>query len=86
MELAQFKEEIKYLKINKAPLAQLVQKLEEKGLTELSGNEAFAILDQILEEVSFTPEDLEEHIRQFSITLPLDPAKFFPAKEPEAPA
>ncbi|MGC1243205.1 MAG: hypothetical protein WA874_16560 [Chryseosolibacter sp.] len=84
VELGQFKEEIKYLKINKAPLAQLVQKLEEKKLTQLSGNEAFAILDQILEEVSFTPEDLEEHIRQFSITLPLDPGKFFPAKEREA--
>jgi hypothetical protein len=84
IELEQFKEEIKYLKINKAPLTRLVQKLEEKGLKELSGNEAFAILDQILEEVSFTPEDLDEHIRQFSQTLPLDPSSFFPPK-PEPP-
>jgi hypothetical protein len=81
IELTEFKEEIKYLKINKAPLARLVQKLEEKGLTELSGNEAFAILDQILEEVNFTPEDLDEHVRQFSLTLPLDPSSFFPVKE-----
>lgn len=85
IELSQFKEEIKYLKINKAPLARLVQKLEERGLTELSGNEAFATLDQILEEVNFTPEDLEEHIRQFSLTLPLDPSSFFPVKEPDLP-
>ena len=84
IELAQFREEIKYLKINKAPLTKLVQKLEEKGLEELSGNEAFAILDQILEEVSFTPEDLDEHIRQFSETLPLDPASFFPPRPSEA--
>ncbi len=83
IELPQFKEEIKYLRINKAPLAKLIQKLEERGLTELSGNEAFAILDQILEEVSFTPEDLDAHIRQFSETLPLDPASFFPAKAAE---
>lgn len=82
IELKEFKEEIKYLKINKAPLSRLVQKLEEKGLTELSGNEAFAILDQILEEVSFTPEDLDPHIRQFSLTLPLDPASFFPKAAP----
>lgn len=81
LELIQFKEEIKYLKINKAPLTRLVQKLDEKGFKELSGNEAFAILDQILEEVNFAPEDLEEHIRQFSAILPLDPAKFYPAKE-----
>lgn len=85
VELPQFKEEIKYLKINKAPLARLVQKLEERGVTELSGNEAFAILDQILEEVNFTPEDLEEHIRQFSQTLPLDPSTFFTAVPEEKP-
>lgn len=86
LSLAQFKEEIKYLKINKAPLARLVQKLEEKGSKELSGNEAFAVLDQILEEVSFTPEDLDEHIGQFSAVLPLDPAAFYAAKTTEAAA
>lgn len=86
VELPQFKDEIRYLKINKAPLARLVEKLEEKGLKELSGNEAFAILDQILEEVGFTPEDLDGHIRQFSLTLPLDPASFFPVKEGTPPA
>lgn len=85
VELAQFKEDIKYLRINKAPLTQLVRKLEEKGLKELPGNEAFAVLDQILEEVNFTPEDLEEHIRQFSVTLPLDPSTFFPVKEQAPP-
>ena len=81
IDLPQFKEEIKYLKVNKAPLARLVERLEEKGISEVSGNEAFAVLDQILEEVSFTPEDLEEHIRQFSMVLPLDPSSFFPIKE-----
>ena len=85
IEIARFKEDIKYLKINKAPLVRLVEKLEAKGVNEVSGNEAFAILDQILEEVSFTPEDLDEHIRQFSHTLPLDPSVFFPVKEQEAP-
>ena len=86
VQLSEFKEEIKYLKVNKAPLVRLLQKLEEKGVTEISGNEAFAILDEILEEVSFTPEDLDEHIRQFSLTLPLDPSSFFPAKEASEPA
>lgn len=86
VQLQQFKEEIRYLKINSAPLARLVQKLEERNMTEISGNEAFAILDQILEEVGFTPEDVDEHIRQFSKTLPLDPSAFFVTKgEGEAP-
>lgn len=86
IELSAFREEIKYLRINKAPLVRLVDKLEEKGVSEVSGNEAFAILDQILEEVSFTPEDLDEHIRQFSHTLPLDPSSFFPVKQEDVAA
>lgn len=85
VDVAQFREDIKYLKINKAPLNLLVEKLEEKHVKEISGNEAFAILDQILEEVSFTPEELDPHIRQFSMTLPLDPASFFPPKKTETP-
>jgi hypothetical protein len=81
LEVAPFREEIKYLKINKAPLERMLQKLEEKGMRELPGNEAFAVLDQILEEVNFTPEDLDGYIAQFSDVLPLDPSKFFIQKE-----
>ena len=66
LEVAPFKEEIRYLKVNKAPLERMLQKLEEKGVQEISGNEAFSILDQILEEVSFNPEDVEEYLEKFS--------------------
>jgi hypothetical protein len=85
LEVEPFREEIKYLKVNKAPLDRMLQKLEEKGVKELSGNEAFAILDQILEEVNFTPEDVEDYIEKFSAVVPLDPARFFVTKyvEPE---
>jgi hypothetical protein len=77
MEVATFREEIKYLRINKAPLEKLLQRLEEKGIQEISGNEAFGILDQILEEVSFTPEDLEDYISRFDAVAKLDPEKFY---------
>ncbi len=77
LEVAPFREEIKYLKINKAPLDRLLQKLEEKGVQEISGNEAFAILDLILEEVNFNPEDVEEYLEKFSSIVPLDASKFF---------
>src|SRR4051812_17356120 len=65
-----FREEIKYLKVNKAPLEKLLQRLDEKEIREISGNEAFAILDQILEEVNFTPEDVEEYLEKFSAVVP----------------
>ena len=84
LEVESFREEIKYLKVNKAPLDRMLQKMEEKGAKELSGNEAFAILDQILEEVNFTPEDVEDYIEKFSAVVPLDPARFFVSKEPVA--
>jgi hypothetical protein len=83
LEVDPFREEIKYLKVNKAPLDRMLQKLEEKGVKEISGNEAFGVLDQILEEVNFTPEDVEDYIEKFSRVVPLDPARFFVTKTPE---
>jgi hypothetical protein len=80
LDVPGFREEIKYLKINKAPLERMLQKLEEKKLKEVSGNEAFAILDQILEEVSFTPDDVDGYIEKFSIIEKLEPEKFYVKK------
>ena len=82
LEVVPFREEIKYLKINKEPLERMLQKLEEKNVTEISGNEAFGILDQILEEVNFTPEDVEGYIEKFSAVAPIDPSTFFVTKAP----
>jgi hypothetical protein len=86
LDVAPFKEEIRYLKVNKAPLEKMLQKLEDKGVKDISGNEAFSILDQILEEVSFTPEDVEEYLEKFSAIIPLDANKFFVEKREEVPA
>lgn len=78
-----FREEIKYLKINKAPLDRLLQKLVEKEVQEISGNEGFAILDQILEEVNFNPEDVDSYLEKFSAVVPLDVSKFYTHKNSE---
>jgi hypothetical protein len=78
-----FKEEIKYLKINKAPLDRLLLKLQADGVTEIPGNEGFAILDQILEEVNFNPEDVDGYLEKFSAVVPLDVSKFYVQKKEE---
>ena len=83
LEVTAFKEEIKYLKVNKAPLERLLQKLLERDVQEISGNEAFAILDQILEEVNFNPEDVDAYLEKFSAVVPLDANKFYVQKNPE---
>lgn len=85
LDVAAFREEIKYLKINKRPLEGMLQKLEEKKLKEVSGNEAFAILDQILEEVSFTPDDVDGYVEKFSGVEKFDPEKFYVKKAQPVP-
>lgn len=71
IRVGELKNEIKYIKVNQRPLEKLLQRLEEKGLETLSGNEAFALLDQILEEVNFTPEDVDPYIKELSKIHPL---------------
>jgi hypothetical protein len=83
LDVAAFREELKYIKVNRAPLERMLQKLEEKNVRELPGNEAFAILDEILEEVNFTPEDVEEYIRKFSEVVPLNPERFYIPRQPD---
>lgn len=77
LKVVELKNEIKYLKINGQPLEQLVKHLEEKKLDIISGNEAFAMLDHILEEVNFTPEDVEAYLSKFSQILPISVEMFY---------
>jgi len=77
---ADLKDDIKYIKINRGPLEKLAARLEEKGLESISGNEAFAILDRILEEVNFSPEEIEPHIQLFNQAVPLRVEDFYEVK------
>jgi len=78
IKVAELKNEIKYLKINSAPLERLLQKLEEeKKVDIISGKETFALLDGILEEVSFSPEDPEIYLSEFSKTLKVSLSNFY---------
>jgi len=74
------KGEVKYIRINRAPLEKLVTRLEEKKLESISGNEAFAMLDQILEEVNFTPEEIDPHLQAFNQVVPLKVENFYEGK------
>jgi hypothetical protein len=72
--------EVKYIKINKAPLERLVKILAERKLDLVTGNEAFGMLDYILEEVNFAPEDVDGHLSQFSLLLPVRIEKLYEQK------
>lgn len=88
LKVGDLKNEVKYIKINRTPLEALLQGLEEKKLSTIAGNEAFAQLDHILEEVSFTPEDVDGYVSQFSRVLPLTLEKLYERKgnTPRTPA
>jgi len=72
-----FKEELKYLKLNKAPLLRLSQILQERKIQTISGNEAFSILDKILEDLNFTPEDIEPLLQKLSMAEPVKLEDFY---------
>ncbi len=74
------KDAVKYIKINKAPLEKLVSHLETRNLQTIAGKEAFALLDHILEEVNFTPEDFEPYLSAFSKLVPVSIDKFYEVK------
>lgn len=81
IRLSELKDDIRYIKINKPPLDRLVQKIEERKLESIQGNEAFAMLDQILEEVNFHPEDVDLYLAELSKTVPLELEKLYERKE-----
>jgi hypothetical protein len=60
------KNKVKYIKVNQAPLEKLLAHLQEKKIDYPYGERSLcALLDHILEEVNFTPEDFESYIVSF---------------------
>lgn len=86
IHVSDLKNEVKYVKINRAPLEKLVERLEKDQRPIVTGNEAFAILDQILEEVNFTPEEIELHLNSFNQVLPVKIDDFYELKETKTEA
>lgn len=96
LNVADLKAEIKYLKVNSAPLERLLQKLtDDKKVDIISGKETFALLDTILEEVNFSPDDPETYLAEFSKSVKVSLSRFYetiapivqqPTKKVVAPA
>jgi hypothetical protein len=82
---AEFADHLKYVRINNAPLQRLLEKLRERQVTSISGNEAFALLDSILEEVNFTPEDIDEYLASFSKVVPVSIEYFYEKRQEPQP-
>jgi hypothetical protein len=85
VRLTDLRSDIRYLKINRPPLERLAQRMEEKKLDIVAGKEAFGMLDQILEEVNFTPEDIEGYVAEFSKVVPLKVDNLYEKKAPPPP-
>lgn len=85
VRLSDLRSDIRYLKINRPPLENLVKRMEERKLESLGGREAFGLLDQILEEVHFTPEDIDPFVAEFSKVLPLRIEQLYEKKAAPVP-
>jgi hypothetical protein len=83
INVSDLKAEIKYLKVNSAPLEKLLEKLtEDKKVDIISGKETFALLDTILEEVNFSPDDPEVYLAEFSKTIKVSLSRFYETVAP----
>ena len=73
VSVTELKNLVRYLKINKAPLEKLVLRTSAgpSVTTSLTGREAFGLLDAVLEEEGFSPDDPETHLKIFSQVIPV---------------
>ena len=71
LKVDDLRNEVKYIRINRTPMERLMSQFEGNKQTTIAGNEAFAALDHILEEVAFTPEDVDDHLSRFSSVVPV---------------
>jgi len=85
LRVEDLRNDLKYIKINRPPLERLLQRMEEKKLDLISGKEAFGLLDQILEEVNFTPEEIDNYLEKFSEITPLKLETLYERKPAAAP-
>ena len=66
VKLVNMKTLLKYVKINKAILEAFIIKLENAHLGEVKANDALAYLNEVFENISQSPEDIEGYIEVFS--------------------
>ncbi len=86
VRIEDLRSQVRFLRINRLPLERLLETLDNKKLVTVPGNEAFAMLDHILEEVNFTPEDVEPYLQQLSRVVPVRLEAFYEGiGEPAAP-
>lgn len=85
LKIAELRNDVRYIRVNRTPLEKLLHELEERKLETLGGNEAFALLDHILEEVNFTPEDVDAFVTKFSSVVPLHLEKMYEQKSSVPP-
>ncbi|MCU0418937.1 MAG: hypothetical protein MUC38_04705 [Cyclobacteriaceae bacterium] len=77
IQLAEIRQEVKYLRINRGPLDRLAERLAASGRQAVSPTEAFALLDRILEEVNFAPEEVGGYLGRFGTMLPVQADRFY---------
>ena len=66
VKLVNIKALLKYVKINAAILEAFIKKLENEQLSEVKGSDALVYLNEVFENISQSPEDIEGYIEVFS--------------------
>ena len=83
IRMSDLRTQVRYLRINKLPMEKFMEAAEHRQLSEISGKESFALLDQVLERTGFVPEDAEPVLAAFSEVLPVTRDEFFESRKAE---
>lgn len=71
VSLSELKDAQKYIKVNRNLLDGLVARFEEDGIEEVFNDEAFALYNEVCENIKEGPEDFEPFLESLSAVVPL---------------
>lgn len=86
IRVSDLRTQVRYMRINQLPMEQFLEAADHQRLTEITGKESFALLDQVLERTGFEPEDAEPVLATFSKVLPVTRDDFFESRKAEPKA
>lgn len=83
ISLDELKDLSRYIKINTHLLRRLIVRFEEEKLDRIFNDEAFELFNEVCEQTTEGPEDIEGYISQFNTLIPLTLDKVYGAVPPK---
>jgi hypothetical protein len=81
VSVVELKKMSRYIQVNKHLLSDLIKKMELKDIPELDNKNALFLFDQVCEQSTASPDDIEEHFKVLGQIKPLRSEDFYTTEE-----